>query len=190
MLAEVGAAVPLVAQRVDQQLGVPGMIAATSPRWAAPASGRPANAASQVGEQPRPAQAAAADDDAVDAGVRHHPQRVGGLPDVAVAQHRHVERLLERGDRVPVGGAGVALLGRARVQRHRGDAGLLRDQPGLDVRQVVVVDALAHLDGDRDAGGRGRLDRLLRRSGRRACAARAAPSRRRAGSPWAPGSRS
>ena len=91
--------------------------------------------------------------------MRDHAQRVVGLPDVAVAEHRHVERLLERGDRVPVGRAGVALRGGARVQGDRGDAGVLGDQAGLDVGQVVVVDALAHLDRDRDAGRRGRLDR-------------------------------
>ena len=44
----------------------------------------------QVAEQPRPPQAAAADDHAVAAGLAHHAQRVVGLPDVAVAEDRDV----------------------------------------------------------------------------------------------------
>ena len=59
---------------------------------------------------------------------------------------------LSGGDGLPVGLARVALGGGARVQRDPLHAGVLGDQAGLDVGQVVVVDALAHLDGDRDAG--------------------------------------
>jgi hypothetical protein len=39
------------------------------------------------------------------------------------------------------------------VQRHPGRAGILGQQPRLDVREVIVVNALAHLDGDRTAVG-------------------------------------
>ena len=70
----------------------------------------------QVGEEPRAAEAAAADDDAVATGFAHHAQRVVGFPDVAVAEHGNVEGLLERGDGLPVGLAGVALGGGAGVQ--------------------------------------------------------------------------
>ena len=56
-------------------------------------------------------------------------------------------------DEVPVGGAAVGLLGGAPVDGDRRGAGVL-DAPG-DVRRVdlVVVPALAHLDGDRNAHG-------------------------------------
>ena len=42
----------------------------------------------QVAEQPRAAEAAATDDDAGHAGLLDHAERVGGLPDVAVAEDR------------------------------------------------------------------------------------------------------
>ena len=52
-------------------------------------------------------------------GLLDHPQRVGRLPDVTVAEHRDVDVVDERGDGLPVGRAGVGLLDRAPVQRDR-----------------------------------------------------------------------
>ena len=48
----------------------------------------PGEGVGEVAEQPRPAEAAAAHDDAVAAGLGQHRQRVVRLPDVAVAEHR------------------------------------------------------------------------------------------------------
>ena len=105
-----------------EQLGVPahhrGDLAEARAAVAATGSS-PREGRRQVAEQPRPAEAAAADDDARGAGLLDHPERVGGLPDVAVAEHRDVDVLDEAGDRVPVGGAGVALDRRTPVQRDR-----------------------------------------------------------------------
>ena len=69
------------------------IIAATSPSVGSVATCSPGERRRQVAEQPRPAQAAAADDDAGGTGLLDHPQRVGGLPDVAVAEHRDVDVL-------------------------------------------------------------------------------------------------
>ena len=68
--------------------------------------------------------------------------------------------LLELRDGRPVGLAGVELGRGARVQRDRGDARALGDAAGLEVGEVVGVDALAHLDGERDVarGAHGALD--------------------------------
>ena len=75
----------------------------------------------QVPEEPRPAEAAPADDHAVAPGGRHHGQGVRRLPQVAVAQHGdRGDGLLQSADGVPVGRARVQLLGRAGVQ---GDGG-------------------------------------------------------------------
>ena len=63
-------------------------MAATSPSVGGVAGVEPVNAADELGEQPRPAEAAPADDDAVAPGRGHHRQRVVGVEDVAVAQHR------------------------------------------------------------------------------------------------------
>ena len=64
----------------------------------------------QVAEQPRAALAAAADDDAVHAGLADHPDRVLGGPDVAVAEDRDVrQRLAQPGNGGPVGLAGIEL---------------------------------------------------------------------------------
>jgi hypothetical protein len=115
----------------------------------------------EVAEQPRPTQAPAADHDAVHAGLLHHPQRVAGLPDVTVAEHRDVDVRDELGDRGPVGLAGVALDRGASVQRDRRDPGLLRDAAGVEEGEVVVVDALAGLHGDRHAVALAGSDRCL-----------------------------
>ena len=112
----------------------------------------------EVAEQPRLAQAATADHDPVAAGLGHHPQRVRGGPDVAVAQDRHAaERGLELGDGGPVGAAGVELLGGPGVQRDRRRALVLGPTARLQEGQVLVVDALAHLH--RDGDGACRADR-------------------------------
>ena len=101
----------------------------TSPSGGGGGAGRPANTASEVAEQPRPAEAAAADDHAVAAGRAHHRHGVGGLPDVAVAEHRDRRDVgLELADGVPAGVAGVVLLGGAGVQGDRRDALVLADR--------------------------------------------------------------
>ena len=134
---------------------------ATSPRDGCAVADSPAERRGEVAEQPRATEASATDDDAVAAGLGDHAQRVVGGPDVAVAEHRHGrDRLLELGDGRPVGLAGVELGRGARVQRDRRDARALGDAPGLEVGEVVGVDALAHLDGERDVarGAHGALD--------------------------------
>jgi hypothetical protein len=156
VLADVAAGAQLLAVVLGEQLGVPAQRRGHRPqRRAAPL--RPAGERrGQVGEQPRAAEAAAADDDAVAAGLLHHRERILGGPDVPVAQHRHLGHdLPQPGDRRPVGGAGVELDRGPGVQGDRGGALPLGGPAGLEVGQVVVVDALAHLHGDRDAGRRG-----------------------------------
>ena len=118
------------------------MISTTSPKRGGFSGCAPREDVGEIAEQPRPAEAAAADDDAVAAGLPHHAQRVPGLPDVAVAEHRdRVDGLLELGDRVPVGLAVVELGGGARVQRDRRAALVLGDAAGVEVGLTAVVDA-------------------------------------------------
>ena len=123
---------------------------------------------SQVAEQPRPPQAPAAHDHARGTGLLHHPQRVGGLPDVAVAQHRDVHGRGQLADGVPVGTTGVRLRHGAAVQRDRSAAALLGDPAGVEVGQVVLVDALAGLHRDRHVIGRRRPDGVLEDVGQQA----------------------
>ena len=79
VLAEVGA----------QQLAVPADDRCDLAQCGRFHTGTAGEGVGQLGEQPRPAQAAAADDDAVAAGGGHHGQRVVGVEDVAVAEHRN-----------------------------------------------------------------------------------------------------
>ena len=110
----------------------------------------------EVAEQPRAAEAATADHDAVASGLGHHRQRVVGLPDVSVAQHRDGGDVgLQRGDRLPPGRAAVELLGRAGVQRDGGRALLLGDLACAEIGEQLVVHAHAELHRDRH-GARGR----------------------------------
>ncbi len=106
----------------------------------------------EVPEEPRPSLTAAADDDAVAAGARHHLQRVLGGEDVAVAEHRDAvaEVVLEPGDRLPVRGPGVEVGGRAPVEGDRRDPGVAGGLPRVEVGVMVGVDALAHLHRQRD----------------------------------------
>ena len=104
----------------------------------------------QVAEQPRPAQAAPSDHDAVAPGLGDHGERVRRAEDVAVAQHGQLgrQRVAQPGDRGPVGRPRVALRRRARVQGDGRDPGVGGDPAGLEVGAVLVVDPDPHLDGD------------------------------------------
>ncbi len=114
----------------------------------------------QVTEQPGPTETASADHDTVAPGARHHRDRVGRLPDVAVAEHRDaVDGLFQLTDRVPSRVAGVVLFDRAGVQRDPCDAFLGADQTGRDVGPKVVPEPHAELRGDRHAVGAGGADR-------------------------------
>ena len=89
-----------------------------------------------------PAQAAAADHDAGAARLGHHAQRVLGLPDVAVAEHRDGRHLLfEGGDGRPVGGARVSLRRGPGMQRNGFGAFGGGDAAGVEMGAVLVVDA-------------------------------------------------
>jgi hypothetical protein len=178
--AEVADGEALVAARLDERAGVPLHDRDDLADRRRPADRSPGEGVGQVAEQPRPAEAPAPDHDAVAAGLGHHPQRVVGGPDVAVAEHRHAGQLgLEPGDRRPVGAAAVELLGRAGVQRDGRDALVLRPATGLEVGEVLVVDARAHLHGHRHR--RRRRARPSGRGCRTAPGGRAAPSHRRGG---------
>ena len=159
------------------------------PRGGAGRTGRPANASASSPKshgrprQPRPTTTPS------QPVVPDHRQGVLGLPDVAVAEHgdrRH--RRLQRGDRVPVGVAGVELLGGAGMEGDGRDALVLGDAAGVEEREVVLVDALAELDRHRDVAG-GRDDRGDDAAQQRALE-RAGPPHRRDGSPSSRGSRS
>ena len=123
---------------------------ATSPSRGGGPGRRPAKASARSREQPRPTQAAPSHHHAVGAGLAHHGQRIRRGPDVAVAQHRQRHRLLEPGHRRPVGPARVELGRGAGVQRDGGRTLVLGHPAGVEVGEQLVVDAQAHLDGDRD----------------------------------------
>ena len=144
----------------------------------------------EVAEQPRAAEAAPADDDAGGTGLLDHADGVRGLPDVAVAEHRDVDVVDQPADGLPVGLTGVGLRDRASVQRDRRAPGLLGDPAGVEIGEVVVVESLAGLDGDRHVVRRRRGDRRLEDPAPAARASTAARRRRPCGSPSAPGSRS
>ncbi len=135
----------------------------------------------QVAEQPRAPEATASDDDAVAPGLLHHRQRVGRLPDVAVAEHRDLGNgLFQCRNRFPSRRARVVLLYGPGVQGDGRDSGLGRRPAGVEERNQVVVDADTELAGDRhavrDRTGHGLTQNLphqpaLDRDGRAATAA-------------------
>ena len=152
VLADFAQGFALVPERLDHELGVPvhalGDLAQVRPvPLVAAFEARPCRSPNSQGRprQPRPTTTPS------HAGLADHPDRVLGGPDVAVAEHRDVrQRLAQPGDGGPVGLAGVELCGGAAMQGDGGDAGIAGDPAGVEVGEVVVVDALAHLDGHRD----------------------------------------
>ena len=132
----------------------------------------------QLGEQPRPAEAAAADDHPVAAGGAQHAERIERLPDVAVAEDGDADVRLQLGDRRPVGVAGVELGGGAGVETDGGRAFGLGDFARVTEGEQVVVDALADLHrhrhpsraADGGAHDRGHQARLHRDGGAAAVA--------------------
>src|SRR5215207_10534987 len=96
-------------------------------------------------QQPR-AGTASAYNYPVDTGFAHHPQGVTGLPDVAVSQHRNLNRCLERRNGMPVSRAGVSLLGGTPVQRDRGTSAVLGDSAGVKECLMITVDPDPGLD--------------------------------------------
>ena len=79
---------PLLAQVVGEQARrAAAMVSSTSPSGGGPATGRPAKASARSRNSHGRPEAAPADDHAVAAGLGDHAHGVGGLPDVAVAEH-------------------------------------------------------------------------------------------------------
>src|SRR5262245_15885176 len=104
------------------------------------------------GEDPRVPERGAADHHAVAARLADHVEHVVRGEDVAVADHRDRDGLLDRADRVAARAAGVALFARSAVDGDGGGAGRLerlRDVHRL--RAVVPARADLHGDGHGDA---------------------------------------
>ena len=101
--------------------------------------------ADDLGERPGIALRGTADHHRGRTGRREHGLRTRSRVDVARGDHRDVDQRDELGGQRMVRGAGVHLLGRARVQGQRG--GARTDQPRADdqARPRAVLDASPHL---------------------------------------------
>ena len=129
--------------------------------------GCPVEGRREVGEEPRAPKAPPADDDPVAPGLRDHPQRVLGRPDVPVAEDGDArDGLLELADRQPVGLARVGLRGRAAVVRAGRDAlhRAERHQQRLGVAEAHDLGGQGGVAAPADLGPR----RIGRRPARRA----------------------
>ena len=137
------------------------IIAATSPRPGRVATCSPANAAARSRNsqgrprQPRPTTTPAAP---VSSTIRSASaaSQMSPLPSTGMSTCA-----TSGADRVPVGPAGVGLRDGPAVQRDRRAAGLLGDPAGVEVGQVVLVDALAGLHRHRHVVRRRGGDRRL-----------------------------
>ncbi len=128
--------------------------------------GSAAVAVDDLAERPRIALRAAADHHRGGAGGREHGLRLRAGGDVARGDHGHVDERDELGGERVVGGAGVHLLRRARVQRQRRRARVDELRADLEARARAVAKPAAHLHADRDVDGvRNRLDDCCRACG-------------------------
>src|SRR3984893_8227943 len=94
-----------------------------------------------------------ADHDGVAAGLLHHALGVFRRIDVAIADHGNADGLLDRGDEVPVGLAGVALHARPWMDSDGFDADGLRELGYVDGDDRIFVPAGADLDGQGNLHG-------------------------------------
>ena len=106
-----------------------------------------------LGDEPRPAIAAAANHDPVGAGFRQGPVDLFQARDIAIDDDRDRNCLLDRADKAPIGLPGVKLTARAAVHRDHADAAGFGDFGESRRVAVIVVPARAHLEGDRQIDG-------------------------------------
>src|SRR5260221_8457405 len=115
-----------------------------------------------LGKDPGIGGGGAADHDGVAAGLPHHALGVFRRVDVAIADDGNAHGLLDGGDEIPVGLAGVALHARARVDGDGFDADGFRELGDVNGYDGILVPAGAQLDGERDFyGGAHRAEDLL-----------------------------
>src|SRR5579885_83087 len=105
-------------------------------------------------DQPRVSQSRAAEHDRIYSAFTHALHRGARIVEIAVADDGNVDGELETFDVLPIRMAFVKLPRRARVQRHRSYAYALRALGDLDVDQVLLTPAQAHLHRD------GTIDRV------------------------------
>ena len=87
-----------------------------------------------------------ANHDRVAAGLVEERPRIFGLVDVAVADHRDSDALLDLADEFPTRSAAETLEARARVDRDGFDAGVLGELRHLDGDDFLVTPAGTNLD--------------------------------------------
>src|SRR5260221_5208083 len=115
-----------------------------------------------LGKDPGIGGGGAADHDGVAAGLPHHALGVFRRVDVAIADDGNAHGLLDGGDEIPVGLAGVALHARARVDGDGFDADGFRELGDVNGYDGILVPAGAQLDGERDFyGGAHRAEDLV-----------------------------
>ena len=102
----------------------------------------------QVAEKPRPTETTTSDDHPVTTCLGHHLQRVLGLPEVAVAQHRNAHCLFELCNAGPVSPAGVGLLHGSSMQRDCGCPFLLSNDPRIKEGLVGLINTDPSFDRD------------------------------------------
>src|SRR5256886_6984878 len=114
--------------------------------------GPPRQEIAPLGEDPRVPERAARDHDAGAARVPPHRDDVLGRPNVPVPDQGTVEPLHQRGDLIPISGAGEHLRAGARVQRDRLSAGLTAAQRDRERVALRVIPAAADLHRNGQVG--------------------------------------
>ena len=119
-----------------------------------------------LGKDPGISGGGAADHDGVAAGLLHHALGVFRRVDVAIAYYGNADGLLDRGDDIPVGLAGVALHARARVNGDGFDTDGFGELGDVDGDDGVFVPTGAEFDRERNfyGGADGAEDLLDRKS--------------------------
>ena len=101
-----------------------------------------------LGEYPGIALGGTRDHDGVATGFARDGHSIGAAFDVAVANHRHIHRLLDARDDAPIGAPAIQLLGIAAVHRDRGSSGILHADRELRSRFAPHGPTAAELHGN------------------------------------------
>src|ERR1700722_8718480 len=104
-------------------------------------------------KNPRVSGGGPADHDGVAARFADHAFGIFGGVDVAVTDDGNLHRLFHSGDDAPVGGAGVTLQSRARMDSNTFDSHVFGHHSDLDRNDGLVVPSSAQLDRKWDANG-------------------------------------
>ena len=148
MFTDLTQSLVLIRKSLNKQLGMPVNHCGNLTQSRSDTLGATLKSILQITEKPRAPLAAAPNHHAVHTGLLDHAHGIFGGENIAVAQDGNVwNRLAKLCDGVPVRCSRIVLGSGAPVQGYGGDTRIPGDLSGFKERDVVIINAFTHLDG-------------------------------------------